>query len=182
MSRSLSVVLALAISAAACGGEKSGSPGADTAAPPAPASSPAPAPTAPAIDNAPAATITQSAVFQGYDASGLLQAAQPGWHALGTGPHWIELTFEQPQTIRQLSLLPQDGAPARAPKEITVEISKDGKSWSRAARIADACVGGESAWRTFPLERPIETTRMKLTITSNCGDPSLLTFRGLKFE
>ncbi len=130
----------------------------------------------------PAATITTSSVHDRYNASGILNAAEPGWHAARQPPYpqWVAIELEQARQFDRISLLPQDTYSVRGPKTVDVEVSADGSSWSKITTIENACEGPENRWRTFPLGRSVETRWLRLLIRSNCGDPELLTFRGLK--
>jgi hypothetical protein len=120
-------------------------------------------------------------VYQTYGASGLLRAVPPGWHVLVSAlPQSVEIDFEQEQTLTKMSLLPQDGFAIRAPKNVALEVM-NAKGWMEVLTVEDACKGTENRWRTFPLNEPLKSTRVRLVINSNCGDPGLVTLRGLTF-
>lgn len=160
--------------------------------PAAPVATEAPAPAAPVLppveppltEGVPKATVTQSSKLETFDASGVLSATEPGWHAAtpATYPQWVAITFAEAQAVNRLSLLPQDTLSARGPKNLDVQTSPDGKMWTTVQTIADACQGGENTWRAFALDKPVTTRRLRLLIHGNCGDPDLLTLRGVKVE
>jgi hypothetical protein len=121
-------------------------------------------------------------VYETYNAAGLLSAAEPGWHVRADSlPESVEIAFEQEQTITAMSLLPQDGFPVRGPKRVQLEVAK-ADAWEEVLTVEDACPGTVNRWRTFPLDQPLKTSRVRLVVSSNCGDPGLMTIRGLKFE
>lgn len=154
-----------------------------------PAESGASVPAMPSVEppmstGVPQARITQSSVLEKYDASGLLKASEPGWHAARnpTYPQAVTIEFEESRTLQRISLLPQDTLSVRGPKSVDVETSEDGTKWTRVYSIPDACQGQENRWRTFGMSKPIAARWLRLTIHSNCGDPDLLTLRGLRVE
>ncbi len=132
----------------------------------------------------PAAIISASSTLEKFDPSGLLRAAEPGWHAEKSPsyPQWLQVDFGDARTISRISLLPQDTLAARAPKQMEIQASMGDGKWTPVTSIADACSGGENHWRVFQLDKPVAARQLKLVIHSNCGDPSLLTLRGLKVE
>jgi hypothetical protein len=153
------------------------------------AAAPAPAPVLPPVllpltTGVPVAKVTQSSMLETFDASGVLSASQPGWHAAKgpAYPQWVALTFAEPRTISRLSLLPQDTQVARAPKSVDVQTSQDGKTWTTVQSITDACQGDENSWREFAVDKPVTTSRLRLLVLANCGDPDYLTLRGVKVE
>jgi hypothetical protein len=86
-------------------------------------------------------------MFEKFDAAGLLGAAEPGWHAARRPnyPQWVEIEFEEPQKISRISLLPQDTLSVRAPQEVVVETSTDGKTWTPVLGIPNACAGARTS-------------------------------------
>ena len=132
----------------------------------------------------PAPKITASSQLEKYGPEGLLSAAQPGWHSQNPRkfPEWVMVDFQAPREVRLLGLLAQDGNPTRAPKAIHVEISNDGNSWSQAAVADDACSPNtQDGWSEIKFAKPVTARYLKIVILSNCGDPGLVTFRGLRF-
>jgi hypothetical protein len=187
---SLAASVLIVLAAAAC--ERPGTPAttsngkASTAAAPAPAPAVSPPlpPVEPVISNAPAARITQSSVLEAFDASGVLSAAEPGWHAARnpTYPQSITIEFKEKQSFNRLSLLPQDTVKVRGPKQVDVEVSANGKDWNIVQAVTDACASEENRWKSLALDKPIDTRWLRLTVHSNCGDPDFLTLRGIKLE
>ena len=129
----------------------------------------------------PTASVTTSSAMPNLDASGLLMAVPPGWHAQNPAifPEWIEVKYAEPHSKRRDSQLAQSRYPERAPKRIRILTSADGAQWELRSVIEDACVGARDDWHTFGLDREIVTTHVRLEILSNCGDPHLVTMRGL---
>ena len=131
----------------------------------------------------PRATITASSTLDDFGPGGILAANQPGWHSQKPPkfPEWVQLDFNQKQTFTKVSLLPQDSFPDRGPKRLLVQVSDDGKSWTTAETVDDAC-GETNRWKTLGLGKQVETSHVRLVIESNCGSKELLTFRALRFE
>ena len=138
----------------------------------------------PILTPVPAARITTSSVLRQFNANGLLRAAEPGWHANSPPvyPEWIEISFDDMQTVGGLALLPQDANFARGPRQLVVETSADGTTWAPIAMIDHACNGPNQRWRSHPFGSPTRTQHLRLTIFSNCGDRTLLTLRGIRVE
>src|SRR5882762_503176 len=122
-------------------------PSNNTSAPPA-----GPVVEPPISGNVPSAKITRSSMLENFDAAGLLRATEPGWHAARnpTYPQWVQIEFDEPRMMHQVSLLPQDTYAVRGPKQVDVEGSEDGRTWKDVVSILDACAGGENTWRVFP--------------------------------
>ena len=131
----------------------------------------------------PTPKITASSQLEKYGPEGLLSATQPGWHSSNPPkfPERVMVDFQVSREVRLLGLLPQDGNPTRAPKSIHVEISNDGNSWSQAATSGDACSPNTpDGWSEIKFAKPVTARYLKIVILSNCGDPGLVTFRGLR--
>jgi hypothetical protein len=173
MRRALAVVVLLV--SVGCG-----QPAPDTTAPPAPPAAPVPS----EIEGAPPARIETSSMHQSFGGDGLLRAAEPGWHAKTpvTFPQWVQFTFDAPQTISGIELLPQDGLAERGPRQLTVESSADGKAWKAVVTIQNACNAVGDTWRIHDFGTTLKTRYVRFTVLSNCGDPDLLTLRGVKFR
>ena len=127
-------------------------------------------------------TVTASSVLAPFLPDGLLEAEEPGWHAAPNAgfPQWVSFAFTEPKHIGSVGLLPQVQKWSRAPKQIVVETSDNGFTWSPAGKIANACPSSDSAWAYYPLTTAITTQYLRLMILSNCGDPTLLSLRGVK--
>jgi hypothetical protein len=132
----------------------------------------------------PTASISASSTLDNFDPTGVLRAAEPGWHAEKNAsyPQWLQIDFADARKVSRISLLPQDTLAMRAPKEVEIQASMGDGEWTPIMSIADACRGGENSWRVFPLDKPVAARQVKLVIRSNCGDPNLLTLRGLRVE
>lgn len=131
----------------------------------------------------PEAVVTSSSFLDQLNATGLLQAREPGWHSRTPPvfPEWITVEFMQPQRFSGLSLLPQDGLIERAPKKVRIETSATDGSWAPVTTIEDSCTP-QNQWHTFRFGSTVETTKLRLTILSNCGYLNLVTLRGLRLE
>lgn len=132
----------------------------------------------------PTPKVIASSQLDNMGPEGLLSAMQPGWHSANPHklPEWVMVDFQAPREVRRLGLLPQDGNPTRSPKAIRVEISNDGNSWSQAAGSDDACSPNmPDGWWNLDFAKPATGRYLKIVILSNCGDPGLVTFRGLRF-
>ena len=131
---------------------------------------------------APKFTVTSQ--LDNYGPEGLGDSAQPGWHAARPPnyPESITVDLRTRRQIRLVGLLRQDGLPARAPKALGVEISDDGNSWTPVAGSDDACAPNTpDGWSNINFAESVTTRYVKVIIFSNCGDPELLTLRGLRF-
>lgn len=129
--------------------------------------------------------ITASSQLEKYGPEGLLSATQPGWHSESPRkfPEWVMVDFQASREVPLVGLLMQDGGGSRAPKAIRIEISNDGNSWSQAASSDNACSPNTpDGWSNINFAKPVTTRYLKIVILSNCGDPGLVTFRGLRFK
>jgi len=128
--------------------------------------------------------ITASSQKNEFGAAGLLAATPPGWHS-GQPPKYPEsltVDFQSSREVKSLGLLMQEGQPARAPKAVRIEISDDGKSWTSVAGSNNACSPNmPDGWSNIDFAKGVTSRYLKVIIFSNCGDPQLLTLRGLRF-
>jgi hypothetical protein len=155
------------------------------ASPPPAAANPQPQPVATAPAVAQAARVTASSQLDKYGPEGLLAAAQPGWHAGSPPiyPEWVMVEFPLPREIKSLGILPQDDNAARAPKAIHIEMSTNGRIWNFVAAGDNTCAPKTpDGWSRFSFPKPVTTRYLRISIVSNCGEASLLTFRGLRFD
>lgn len=128
----------------------------------------------------------KSSSFNRYDASGLLESTPPGWHS-ETNPEYpqtLEIDFKQIKSFESVSFLPQhQNFVDRAPKNVRISMSQDGQSWRTIASADNICsANSEGGWHKFTLPSKFASRYLKIDILSNCGDPELITLRGLKFE
>jgi hypothetical protein len=131
------------------------------------------------------AGITASSQYQNFGAGGLFRAEGPGWHAATPVrfPQELVVEFRSPVVIRRLGLLRQQGHPERAPRSYKVAVSMDGSAWVLAGATIDACTSNTpDGWNEMNFPNAAVGRFMKLVILSNCGDPSLLTLRGLRLN
>jgi hypothetical protein len=129
--------------------------------------------------------INASSVLDDLGPGGLLWSMQPGWHASRnpTYPQTITVDFIKPRSFSTVSFEPQDGFPLRMPKEVKIGISDDGNEWTPIASASDVCAlddpGGSRSVKT---SEPVQARFLQVEILSNCGDPDILTLKGLKVE
>lgn len=129
--------------------------------------------------------IKASSQYQSYGPDGLFQVKGPGWHAATpiVFPQELSIEFAAPVIFRRLGLLHQERHPERGPRGYMVEVSTDRTLWTLAAVVSDACSPNTSdGWNETELRRPATARFMKLVITSNCGDPNLLTLLGVRVD
>ena len=128
--------------------------------------------------------ITATSQTGDFGPIGLFSATPPGWHSAQPPkfPESLTVDFQSPREAKSLALLPQEGQPARAPKAVRVEISDDGKSWASVAGSDNACAPNTpDGWSNINFSKPVSSRYLRVIIFSNCGDPRLLTLRGLRF-
>jgi len=139
----------------------------------------------PIIEHAVLPIIKASSQMGNYGPGGLFYARQPGWHAERQPkyPQTLSIDLNEPQSIATIGLLPQDGLSVRAPKNIRIKVSDDGKSWVTTATTDDACnANAPGGWHNIKLTEQVNARFLEIDVFSNCGDPDLLTLRGLKID
>ncbi len=137
------------------------------------------------VNFAPGSSYKASSQLNSYGPGGLFWAAEPGWHAAANPayPQILDVEFHETQVIHTIKFLPQDEASDRAPKNVDIKFSVDGKSWTSAGRFGDICTANTAeGWRDVTLAPPINARYVQIAILNNCGNPDFLTLRGLKFE
>lgn len=128
--------------------------------------------------------ITASSRKNEYGPEGLTYQSEPGWHA-GVPvmyPQFITIDFHRQRDVRRVGFLPQDRQPNRAPKRIQVETSNDAISWKTHTNAEIGCSNNSDQWGYIELSPAVKARYLKVNILSNCGDPTYLTLRGLKFD
>lgn len=130
--------------------------------------------------------ILASSTLEGMGPGGLLKFTQPGWHAEKNPdyPQSIKIDFKETKQFTSISFLPQSkNLVSRAPKKVKINISNDNKNWIEIVNSNDICLY-DNATEMFKLLMPkaITTQYIKIDIIENCGDPHLLTLRGLVFN
>ena len=129
--------------------------------------------------------IIASSVHEQFGPEGVLKAKQPGWHAQRPPayPESLTVDFKESKALKSVSVLRQDGFPARAPKAFRIEVSDDAKNWVYAAETADACAPNTAeGWWNMTFPKQVVARHVRVVITSNCGDTQFLTLRGLQFD
>lgn len=129
--------------------------------------------------------ITASSQLENYGPQSLLAQISPGWHSERNPkyPQSITVDFHKQREIQLLGLLPQEEKTDRAPKVISIEVASDGELWEPVAGSDNACISNAAeGWHDISFAKPVKTRYLKISIFSNCGDPSLLTLKGLKIK
>ncbi len=96
------------------------------------------------------------------------------WHSKWAGgeapmPHWVSIDLGESQEIHGLSIVArQNGTNSGKPKDVTIEFSDDGQSWTNAGELLFEDVVTE---QNVFLNPPFKTARyFKFTVTSSHGD------------
>ena len=130
-------------------------------------------------------TVGASSVLDNYRPDGLPWSMQPGWHAARnpTYPQTLTVDFIKSRSFSKVRFEAQDRLAKRMPKEVRMEISDDGTDWTPIASENDLCaVSDPDGWRTVKTPKGIQARFLRIEIMSNCGDPDLLTLKGLSVE
>lgn len=126
--------------------------------------------------------ISVSSQLGGFGGGGLPFAAQPGWHAATpvVFPQEIDVKFIEDRPIKGIRLLFQDGLIKRGPRQIEI-LGGTEKGTLRSIFSTEVdCKNDSSVWRDIEFKKSVSVNSLKLVIKSNCGDPQLLTLRGLR--
>jgi hypothetical protein len=103
----------------------------------------------------------------------------------------VTFAFAHPQQISQIGFLPQPDHVTRFPRKLVVEISDDANSWKEVVgletwkqvlALENDCNAPSENWRDHPVGNTVSTNNVRIKILSNCGDPTLLTLRGVRFK
>jgi len=98
--------------------------------------------------------ITASSVMEPFGPTGLLAAAQPGWHAekSPTYPQEILIDFRRTVRISEVNMLPQDQHLRRMPAAVKLSTSLDGADWREWVSLDGICdYPDEEGWKALPL-------------------------------
>lgn len=128
-------------------------------------------------------SILVTSTLNDYSAHGILSSVPPAWHAEENPryPQIIKIDFKENKSIGRLGLLPQDSHMNRMPKSLRVKTSANGNSWTDLGTYNDLCEQkGGDGWHEVKLATPVEARHIQIEIYSNCGDPRLLTLKGLR--
>lgn len=120
-----------------------------------------------------------------YGPEGLLDSKQPGWHATlpSVAPHFIHVDLTEKRLVSSLGFLPQDGNAIRGPKNVRIEASNDDITWRIITNPANICnANAPEGWHNLTLEKPITARFLKIVVLKNCGDPGLVTLKGLNIS
>lgn len=129
--------------------------------------------------------ISATSQLDEFGPEGLLELRQPGWHAASPAkyPQSLLLDFQQSKQWSLAGFLHQDKHPERGPKALAIEASNDKESWEKIAESDNVCSSNsEGGWHELKFTDAMEARYWKITIFSNCGDPTFLTLKGLKFQ
>ncbi|WP_137938174.1 discoidin domain-containing protein [Chitinivorax sp. B] len=130
-------------------------------------------------------TISASSQTAELGPAGLMQATKPGWHSDQPPkfPEYITVDLHASKAVGTVGLLQQEGQPKRGPKALRIEVSSDGNEWTPVAGADDACQpNAKDGWTDVTLSKPATARYVKVVVFSNCGDPHLLTIRGLRIS
>jgi len=120
-----------------------------------------------------------------YGPEGLFYSKNPGWHASSPSvyPQKLTIDLRDIKQLNSLSFLPQDGNYQRMPNNMIINISKDGNTWEKVALFENVCKSTPIyEWHKVPLLESVDSQYVQIEILNNCGDPDLLTLKGLKIE
>lgn len=135
------------------------------------------------MDNAP--TVKASSTHGNLWPYGLLTALPPGWHSEWR-PHYpqtLDIDLAEAKTFRKLLLLPQDRYVSRMPGSLDMSIRSETGDWMQVGHFDGLCdAAKKDGWHSIALEKEVRARFIKLVIVRNCGDPDLLTLKGLRFE
>jgi hypothetical protein len=129
--------------------------------------------------------VTATSQYVQYGPQGLFSAREPGWHAElhPKYPQTLNVDFQEAKSFGGIGLLPQDDSAVRAPKNIRINVSDDGKTWVPAAASEDSCAtNAADGWHNVKFAERVKARYLQIEIFSNCGDPDLLTLRGLRIQ
>ena len=129
--------------------------------------------------------ITASSQYESFGPYNLLLQKNPPWHAERPPkyPQTLSIDLGKVKELRSIGFLPQDGAKDRAPNRIQISASSDGKSWVDITGTRRICkANAANGWHEVGLDRKIKARFLMINIKSNCGNPDLLTLKGLKIE
>jgi hypothetical protein len=122
---------------------------------------------------------------QQFGPEGLLASVAPGWQSRSPPdyPEWIMVDFQAVREITSLGLLPQEEYVNRAPKVIRLEFSDNGKTWIPMPAAERPCaLDPGNSWSILKLPASRKSRYVKMYILDNCGDPAMVSIRGLRFE
>jgi hypothetical protein len=139
--------------------------------------------TAPVTPSVTVIRASASSVLDPYGPEGLLWSVEPGWHAARNPsyPQILNVDFGEPRSFSELSFEAQDGLPQRMPKEVRIKTSDNGTDWTQMASASDLCAWDGRRSR-LKISQSVQAKFLRVEILSNCGDPDLLTLKGLAVE
>lgn len=129
--------------------------------------------------------VTASSQYDNFGPYNLLLDKNPPWHAERPPkyPQTLSIDLGKVKAFRSIGFLPQDGAKDRAPNRIRIFASKDGKSWVHLTGTQSICkANAPDGWHEVRLDKKIKARFLVINIKSNCGNPDLLTLKGLRIE
>lgn len=119
----------------------------------------------------------------GYGPDGLLEGRNRIWHApwAENRNQWVEFQREAPLQFSALTIVAQDGAPERAPRDFTLEALDSQRGWISVLSVKDADFSTNQIL-TWPITSDGAYSRYKLVVTRNNGDPNLMTIQNMKLD
>lgn len=131
-------------------------------------------------------SISATSVMDQYGPEGLFMQIPPGWHAEKhpTYPQTLKIDFKEIKSFDSISFLPQDPTViARSPKNVRIKVSNDEQTWAEVESSNDVCTSNApEGWHKLQLPKKLDARYLKVEILENCGDPELLTLRGLRIN
>ncbi len=127
--------------------------------------------------------LTATSQLGNYGPKDLFIAGDPGWHSAvdPVYPQIIHVEFQE-QEVHSLELFPQTGNAKRAPNNIVINLSPNGKSWTTAALSTDSCKTKPNGWSEIKFTQAFKARFMDIVIFSNCGARDLVTLKGLRIR
>lgn len=128
--------------------------------------------------------IDASTSLPGLGPRGLLSSSPPGWHAAKNPiyPQNLVVNFSKPRSFHRLGLLNQDNLLDRMPNNFTISTSPDGVAWTVISENENVCSQPPiDGWRYVSFKEATSQF-VRIEINANCGNPNLLTLRGLRFD
>lgn len=119
----------------------------------------------------------------GYGPDGLLEGRSRIWHApwAENRNQWVEFQRENPLQFSALTIVAQDGAPERAPRNFILEALDSQRGWSSVLSVKDADFSINKSL-TWPITSDRAYSRYRLVVTRNNGDPNLMTIQDMKLD
>ena len=128
--------------------------------------------------------VSATSVLNNYDASKLTVAGDPGWHAATPAayPQILDVDLGYVRKVENVYFLPQKELTQRFPHAIAIQASNNKNEWKHLFKGELGCGESSRRWRTVRMSSEHNIRYMRIYILSNCGDPTYLTLKGLRFD